>query len=163
MRSPPEFEPAAILDSLVRQRVDFVLIGGLAGLAHQAGWVTFDVDVVVQNDEANLDRLLAALTELGAQYDTFHQPPLLPDARLVRSGSGPQLFRTRYGRLDVLKEAGGETFESLIEDAIELEQHGQRVTCASLEALLRMKRAANRPKDQPAIAKIEARLRERDE
>lgn len=72
---------------------------------------------------------------------------------------GPQLFRTRAGRLDVLKRAGDESFATLLADAVEVEAAGCLVLCSSLEALLRMKRAANRRKDQAAIASIEAALR----
>ena len=155
-----KFEPDAIFASLVRHEVRFVLIGGLAGGARGAAWPTFDADILIEDSEENLVRLDTALRELGAQYDTPHQPPLLPDLRLLSSGNGPQLFRTRHGRLDVLKEAGGEPYETLLRAASELDVHGAVIRCASLAALLRMKRAANRPKAQAAIAKIEAALRE---
>ncbi|MGE0784399.1 MAG: hypothetical protein AB7S26_01825 [Sandaracinaceae bacterium] len=160
MTLPTRFSPDDIFAVLARHGVQFVLIGGLAGGARGAGWPTFDADIVVNESEENLGRLLAALDELDAVYDTLHQPPIVPDLKLVRGSHGPQLFRTRGGRLDVLKEAGGETFASLIVDSTELEVHGSRMQCASLAALLRMKRAANRRKDQPAIELIEAKLAE---
>lgn len=153
------FDPDRILAALGDHAVSFVLIGGLAGAARGAGWPTFDVDIVVAADEENLARLDAALSALDAEYDTFHQPPIRPDRRRLRASHGPQLFRTRHGRLDVLKEAGGESYEKLAEDASEVRVHGHVAQCASLAALLRMKRAANRPKDQPAIAKLEEALR----
>lgn len=120
MPPPTNFEPGSILDALIRHEVAFVMIGGLAGVAHGAGWPTHDIDIVIEDRPDNLERLVAALDEVRAVYDTFHQPPLRPDAFTVRQGRGPQLFRTQHGRLDVLKEAGGETYESLLEDAAEL-------------------------------------------
>jgi hypothetical protein len=147
---------------LLRHRVESVLIGGLAATAQGAGWATYDADIVVDETAANLARLLSALVELDAAYDTFHQPPIRPRLELLSSATGPQLFRTRFGRLDVLKEAGGETFATLIADAVEAEQFGHRLRCASIDALLRMKRAANRPKDQAGIAQLEAARRARD-
>ena len=158
MPRPTTFEPDEILACLARHEVELILVGGLAGVAHGAGWPTYDVDVVVRVDEANLERLLGALAEIRAEYDTFHQPPLVPDPQRLRRGTGPQLFRTTHGRLDVLKEAGGETYETLSIDAMEVEQPGHSVRCASLSALLRMKRAANRPKDRAAIPKLEEAL-----
>lgn len=139
----PKFDPDAILSALRRHQVEFVLIGGLAG-------------------GANLARLDAALRQLSAEYDTFHQPPILPEMRRLQSAHGPQLFRTRYGRLDVLKEAGGETYETLQRDASEITAYGATMLCASLAALLRMKRAANRPKDQAAIARLKEVLGDDD-
>ena len=158
---PTTFRPEAIFECLARHEVEFIVIGGLAGIAQGAGWPTKDADVVVEISDANLTRLLAALHELRAEYDTFHQPPIAPDRALVFGSHGPQLFRTQHGRLDVLKEAGGETYETLRVDAVESEQYGTTIRCASLDALLRMKRAANRPKDQTAIARIEEALEKR--
>lgn len=37
-----QFDPNAIFEALLRREVDFVLIGGLAGLAQDAGWPTYD-------------------------------------------------------------------------------------------------------------------------
>ncbi len=63
-------------------------------------------DVVVRRSEDNLSALQSALGELAAEYNTPHSPPIIPDLRRLESLSGPQLFRTKHGRLDVLKEAG---------------------------------------------------------
>ena len=138
--------------------MEHVVIGGLAGVAQDAGWPTYDADVVIDTTVANLERLAEALNELSAEYDTFHQPPIRPDVKRITNTNGPQLFRTKFGRLDVLKEAGGETFASLLVDAVVATQFGHPLRCASLPALLRMKRAANRPKDRVGISRIEAVL-----
>jgi len=141
------FEPRAIVSTLARHEVRFVAIGGWAASVQDAGWPTLDVDIVVATDAHNMPLLRAALEELRAEYDTPHRPPIRPDLSRLTTLAGPQLFRTKHGRLDVLKEAGGETYESLITDAVEVEQNERVVRCASLAALVRMKRAANRPKD----------------
>ena len=156
------FDPNAIFDVLLRRDVDFVLIGGLAGLAHDAGWPTYDADILIATHADNLARVLAALTDLHAEYDTPHRPPIRPDLARIRASTGPQLFRTRHGRLDVLKEAGGETYETLMVDALAVQQQDRAVRYASLEALLRMKRAAGRPKDVAGIAAIEKALGRRE-
>lgn len=156
------FDPTRVFAALRDQRVEFVAIGGWAAGAQGAGWPTLDVDVVVQVTEPNLVALSNALATLGAEYDTPHQPPIRPDLERLRQLTGPQLLRTKYGRLDVLKEAGGETYDSLVVDAVVVEQDGQGVLCASLSALLRMKRAANRPKDAAGVRLLEEALRRRE-
>jgi hypothetical protein len=163
MSPPAAFDPGAIFECLARHGVDHIVIGGLAGIAQGAGWPTYDADIVVETSEANLRRLLGALSELEAEYDTLHVPPIRAHERIVVTATGPQLFRTKHGRLDVLKEAGGETFQTLTVDAVDSEQFGLVLRCASLEALLRMKRAANRAKDRAGIARIEDVLRQRRE
>ncbi|RLB55490.1 MAG: hypothetical protein DRJ42_06050 [Deltaproteobacteria bacterium] len=152
------FDPVAIFRALQEGAVDFVVIGGWSATLQGVGWPTHDVDIVVAPDDENLERLLMALRSLEVEYDTFHQPPIRPDLGRLQRTPGPQLFRTRHGRLDVLKEAGGATFASLTSDAIEVAQGEGTVLCASIPALLRMKKAAGRPKDAAAIAQLEALL-----
>ena len=63
---PRPFRPKPILETLVRHRVDFVLVGGLAGVARGSSYPTYDVDIAYARDRPNLERLAAALRELGA-------------------------------------------------------------------------------------------------
>ena len=72
------------------------------------------------------------------------------------------MFRTRYGRLDLLKEAGSETYETLAAEAVRRVVLGSELQLASLAAIARMKRAANRPKDHEVLPAIEAALRDRE-
>ncbi len=78
---------------------------------------------------------------------------IVPDLTRITTFPGPMLLRTRYGRLDVLKDAGGETYETLLVDAVHASVDGVRA--ASLAAIARMKRAANRPKDRDVLPAIE--------
>lgn len=158
-----KFEPGTIFGILHRHEVKFVVIGGLAAAAAGAPWTTFDADIIIDLSEENLAALACALEELSAEYDTPHSPPIVPDLKRLRALEGPQLFRTTAGRLDVLKEAGGETFETVAQDALTVDFEGIPIRCASLNALIRMKRAANRPKDREAIRLLEeARNKNRD-
>lgn len=94
---PTTFRPDAILECLLDNEVRFIVIGGLAAFAQGAGWPTQDADIVVDCAEGNLRRLLIALSELEAEYDTLHRPPIRPNWRLLSGSTGPQLFRTKYG------------------------------------------------------------------
>ena len=59
---------AALLGTLVRHNVDFIVVGGAAAIAHGSVRLTSDLDIVYQRTPTNLDRLVAALVE--------HQPYL---------------------------------------------------------------------------------------
>ena len=73
-------------------------------------------------------------------------------------------LQTSLGDLDLLGEVtGGGRYENLIDHAIEVEVFGVRCHCLELEALIRVKRAAGRPKDPEAIAELEAILEEKGE
>jgi hypothetical protein len=106
---PPELSAEPILDTLRRHAVDFVVIGGLAGLAHGSTYPTFDLDVAYSRDRSNLERLVAALRELGARLRTPGDEEELPfelDVRSLENGAN-FTFRTRFGNLDVLADPGG--------------------------------------------------------
>jgi hypothetical protein len=52
---------AQIIPPLVRAKVDFILIGGMAAILHGSARVTFDVDLVYSRSDENIKRLAAAL------------------------------------------------------------------------------------------------------
>ena len=44
----PELDPRPIFETLVRHGVSFVVIGGLAGIAHGSAYNTDDIDVAYE-------------------------------------------------------------------------------------------------------------------
>jgi hypothetical protein len=142
-------EPAPLLQALVRHGVDFVVIGGLAGLAHGSAYPTFDLDIAYARDAANLERLARALGEIGVTLRGA--PPGLPfeaDVRALTSRSN-FTFDSRFGRFNVLGDvAGVSAYDDLRREARGEEIAGLDVRVASLDHLIAMKRAANRTKDK---------------
>ena len=61
-----ELDLAALLAVLRTHDVDFVLIGGIAAVAHGSPFPTEDVDITPLSTKDNLERLSGALTELDA-------------------------------------------------------------------------------------------------
>src|SRR5712691_223041 len=133
----PEFRPQAILEALRRHEVDFVLIGGLAGMSHGSVRPSFDVDIAYGRDPENLDRLAATLRELGATLR--NAPPDVPfqlDARTLRSGA-MFTFETTYGSFDILSDpVGAPKYEVLKRFSQETEFDGVPVRVASLDHLI---------------------------
>lgn len=142
-------QPRALLETLVRHGVDFVLIGGIAGLVHGSSFPTYDLDVAYARDAANLERLAAALFELGVTLRGAPPDlPFSPDARTLANGSN-FTFNTAAGPFDILGDVAGiRSFEELRADATVQELDGLPVRVASIDHLIAMKRAANRPKDR---------------
>ncbi len=141
--------------------VAYVVIGGYAAGLQRAVWLTKGLDVLVQPSDDNLSRIVAALDELDGEFDTPHQPPIRPTLERLRTLTGPLLIRTKHGRLDVLRDAAGDTYATVMADHDLVTVAEVTVTIASLPAILRMKRAANREKDRKVLAIIEAALAER--
>jgi hypothetical protein len=147
---PPEFQPKPILRTLLEHGVDFVLIGGLAGIVHGSSYPSYDVDIAYARDSENLKRLAAALRELGATLRGAPKDvPFQLDARTLKNGSH-FTFETKYGSLDILADPDGALpYEKLRRRAGRPQElEGERIPVASLDHLIAMKDASGRTKDQ---------------
>lgn len=147
---PPDLR--ALLAPLLRHGVDFVLIGGMAGLSHGSSFPTFDLDVVYARDRDNITRLVDALREIGVRLRGAPADlPFLLDAKTIENGSN-FTFVTPHGDFDILGHADGMPgYEELRAEAAVREILGLEIRVASIDHLIAMKRAANRPKDRVAL------------
>jgi predicted nucleotidyltransferase len=142
--------------------VEFIVVGGLAGIMHGSARLTFDVDVVYDRSAENIRRLVLALTP----YHPYLRgaPRGLPfrwDASTIARGLNFTLT-SDIGDVDLLGEiVGGGGYGDLLPHAVTQPIFGVDCRCLGLEALIRTKRAAGRPKDLEAIAELEALLEER--
>jgi hypothetical protein len=146
------FDPLELLRVLVAHRVDFVLIGGVAARLHGSPSVTRDLDICFSRSDENLERLAGALRDLGARLRGVDgDVPFQVDAASLRAG-GNFTFTTRAGALDVLSwPAGVSGCEELAANAHPVDLGGFSVRVVDIDDLIRMKRAAGRPKDRVEV------------
>jgi hypothetical protein len=146
----------ALLTTLARYNVKFIVVGGAAAIAHGSGRLTQDLDIVYERSPDNLKGLVVALTD----YTPYLRgaPPGLPfrwEAATLAHGLNFTLV-TSLGAIDLLAEIpGGGTFDDLKNGAVELQIFHTRCLCLSLGQLIRAKRAAGRPRDLEVIAELE--------
>lgn len=151
-----------LLRTLANGQVECILIGGAAGIAHGSARLTLDVDIVYRRTPENIARLVACM----APYHPYLRgaPPGLPfrwDVETIQRGLNFTLD-TALGPLDVLGEVtGGGNYEALLPDTEILEAFGVECLGLSLMTLIKVKRAAGRPKDFEAIAELEIIAEER--
>lgn len=156
-----EFEK--MIPALVQGGVNFVLIGGVAGILHGLARATYDVDVVYERSEENL-KLISDVLKPFKPY-LRGAPPGLPftlDVQTLRNGLNFTLT-TGLGDLDLLGEVpGGGGYKDLLSHSSLVDAFGVKLTCVDLPTLIKLKRAANRPKDFESLSELEALLEERD-
>lgn len=146
--TPAAFDPLRALRAFDRQDVRYVVIGGLAARLQGSPTVTNDLDICPDRSLENLERVASALQALGAKLRGVEEEvPFLLDAATLAAGDH-FTFATKAGDLDILgMPAGVSGFDELAGRAVTLEVDGLTVLVASIEDLIRMKRAAGRPKD----------------
>jgi transcriptional regulator with XRE-family HTH domain len=147
--SKPIIEPGPLLDALDRNHVDFVVIGGVAGLAHGSAYPTYDLDVAYARNRRNLERMAAALRGIGVTLRGAPEDvPFHVDAMALDAGMN-FTFVTEFGAFDILGYIEGvRSYDELRAQSEEQEVGGLPVRVASLNHLIGMKRRADRTKDQ---------------
>jgi hypothetical protein len=145
------FDPLGALRTLISFKVDFVLIGGLAARLHGSPSVTNDLDVCHDDSATNLEHVARALAEMEARLrlpDPAEHVDLPIDERLLTATQNLTLV-TEFGAFDLLaRPAGTDGYDDLVRDAVTLKLAGDvKVRVASIDDLIRMKRANGRPKD----------------
>ena len=148
---------AELLRCLVRGKVDFILVGGMAGVMRGAPVVTADVDVVHRREPDNVQRFLQVLGELQAVYR--HDDRRLRPTESHLMGPGHQLLSTNLGPLDALGAIGGETYAELVRHSSTMDiGEGLAMLVLELPKLIELKRRAGRPKDLAVMPVLEATL-----
>jgi len=153
----------AALAVLGRHGVDFVCIGGVAAIMNGANYVTVDLDICPSPSRDNLGRLSDALTELEARIRVEGIEEGLEFAHDGESLGRARVWNlvTNAGELDLcFVPAGTEGYADVARDAWRAEVEDQSVLIASLETVVRSKRAADRPKDHLSLPLLEALLDE---
>jgi hypothetical protein len=135
-----------LLESLLRHKIRFMVVGLSAAALQGAPVVTEDVDLWFDN--LSDPKLMQALVQVGAAYipPFGHNPPMLGGA-----GSDPFDIAIRMSGLD--------DFAVEWERAVEIKVGRLRLKVLPLERILASKQAANRPKDQRVIPVLQNTLR----
>ena len=156
------YDPEPMLRALVHHGVRFVAIGGFAANYHGSVHVTFDLDITPDRSIENLDRLSAALIDLGAKVRARGVDPL-PFDHDGRSLARVDVWNltTPHGDLDVsLAPSGTRGYGDLHERSEVADVLGVAIEVASLADVVRSKAAANRPKDHLTLPTLRRLLDE---
>lgn len=140
-----------LVQCLREESCEFVIVGAHAIAAHGAPRATGDLDVLVRPDASNAQRVFRALLRFGAPVAAHG----VSDADFMLSGTVYQMGLPP-NRIDLMTSISGVSFDEAIADTVTGRLGDELVPCIGLDALIRNKRAAARPKDLGDVATLEA-------
>lgn len=148
----PGLNPAAIVASLNRHQVRYVIIGAFAAIAQQAPIpATRDIDVTPEASRENLARLSQALTDLGARIRTEAVPEGVRFSHDATSLGAAEVWNLvcADGEFDISFHPSGfaDGYAQLAVNAHRLRVGEVEVVVADLADVIRSKESAGRPKD----------------
>ena len=127
-----------LLKSLKERKVQFVIIGATAFPVHGYSRATLDIDIFINPVKANAEKTLAALKDFGYDVTDITVEELLTKKILIRQ----YLVET-----DIHPFVKGVSFDKVWANKIKAKFGDTFAWFASLDDLIKMKRAAGRPKD----------------
>ncbi len=129
--------------------VEFLLVGAYAVAVHGFPRATGDMDLWVRPTPENADRVWKALARFGAPMDQISPADLAVEGTVFQIGVAPR-------RIDILTSVTGLSFDEAWSTRKETEVDGHNLSALGLQALLKNKKAVNRPKDRGDIAELES-------
>jgi hypothetical protein len=146
-----------LLERLVQAEVDFVLVGGFAGVVYGCTYVTQDIDICCDFAGENLLRLQKALSETHPVHRMTPGRQKLELNENNCSGFKNLYLDTDMGQLDCLSFIDGVgDFEHIKNASVLIKVSDMQIRVLSLDALIASKKALNRPRDQEAVRQLEA-------
>lgn len=142
---------------LSKAGVNFIVVGAYAAVLQGSAQVTQDIDICYERTPENMKRLATALAPYHPGLRGAPQGlPFLLDERTLAQGMN-FTFQTDFGDIDLLGELSGVgQFPDVSKEAVLLQIYGIDIRVASLDTLIRSKRAAGRVKDLNALPELEA-------
>ena len=142
----------ALIARLQQHGVEFVLIGGVCGVIHGVGLVTYDLDVCCRFGGVNLRRLETALKDLNPWHRlTPNKLPFELTDELCSSLKNLYL-QTDLGKLDCLGDVKGVgDYDAALKRSVEFEMSFGQIHMLDLDTLIAAKEAVGRDKDKYAV------------
>lgn len=146
-----------LLQRLADSGVDFVIIGGFAGVLHGSSLVTRDLDICAVLTSENIEKLRKSLKDLNPCHRMT--PQRLSFLLIPPSGEKVNnlYLRTDWGIVDILSSVEGiGDFEKLTIHAESITIAGKTCRLIGLEDLIKAKEAIGREKDLLAVKELRA-------
>lgn len=143
----------SLLKRLLEHEIDFVLVGGFAGMVHGSPLLTWDLDICLRIDEVQVLKLREALKDLSPRHrmNPSFKPSFL-DHPENPTGMKNIYLETDLGILDAMSELRplGD-FSRIKSAAIQVPLYGFQCWVISIADLIAIKETMTRPKDKETV------------
>ena len=149
-----------LLKLLLENKIDFVLIGGFAGVVHGSIQVTRDLDICAALDSEGVQKLRECLKELHPRHrmNPGFKPSFLEEPKDT-TGLKNLYLETDLGILDVISEVTGlGALERLKAQSVSIGLFGFSCKVISIEDLITAKESLGRDKDRLVAKELKALL-----
>lgn len=134
------------LKLLNEKEVQYLIIGGWAVIFHGHSRFTGDIDIWINNDADTAQRILKAVNSFGFTSLKLKEEDFTRDRQVIRFGNPPY-------RIDII--IASTDFENAWKKRIRKKIDGIFAYFVNLDYLLKLKRAAGRPKDLDDIRRLQ--------
>jgi predicted nucleotidyltransferase len=152
-----ELEP--VIRLLIENKVEFVIVGGVAVSHYGASYVTQDLDFCYSRSPENIHKIFEALKAFNPHPRDFPADlPFIFNETTIQNGIN-FTFDTTQGDVDLLGEvAGVGAYPEVFQNSVEIIIFGLNVRILTLRSLIAAKKAAGRTKDLLVLPELETLL-----
>jgi hypothetical protein len=143
------------INLLNEHKVKYVLVGGWAVIFEGYSRNTGDMDILIERDGNNANKLLAVIHDFMGSTIGFEKEDFLKEENVIMMGRPPF-------RIDILTDISGVSFKEAFESSKIYEDEGLKIRCIHINELIRNKKATGRLKDLGDVDMLEKIVKKRD-
>ena len=142
------------INLLNEHKAKYVLVGGWAVIFEGYSRNTGDMDILVEREEKNADKILAVIKDFLGSTIGFEKEDFLKEENVIMMGRPPF-------RIDILTDISGVSFKEAYESSKIYEDGGLKIRCIHINELIKNKKATGRLKDLGDVDMLEKILKKR--
>jgi predicted nucleotidyltransferase len=132
---------------LHKNEVDYLVVGGYALAFHGKPRHTGDLDIWINNSEANAEKLVLAIADFGLSSLGLTKSDFMQEGYVTQIGYPPL-------RIDLLNSIDGVKFEDAFPNRLSVDVNGFNVNYIGLKEFIKNKTASGRSQDIADLKEI---------